>query len=107
MWDLTPLWNGIVYAAVLSPAGAALLWFLWEAVIRPRLLPSSEITALAEKLLAAHGTHAEEFAFIEEDHAWRRSEPFEQGKWRRVRRELRRRAAAHDKAHPPDGTSWT
>jgi hypothetical protein len=46
-------------------------------------------------------------AFIEEDHAWRRSEPFEQGKWRRVRRELRRRAAAHDKAHPPDGTSWT
>jgi hypothetical protein len=31
-------------------------------------------------------------AFVEEDRAWRYSDTFEQEKWRRVRRAMRRRA---------------
>jgi hypothetical protein len=43
-------------------------------------------------MLAQHGDAAERMAFVEEDRAWRYSDTFEQGKWRRVRRAMRRRA---------------
>jgi len=41
-------------------------------------------------MVARHGGRAAEMAFIEEDRAWRYSRPFEQGKWRRVRKRIER-----------------
>ena len=58
--------------------------------IRPRLIPRAEIDALAAELLARHGPGAEEVASAEEEQAWRNSRPFEQGKWRRVRKRIER-----------------
>ncbi|MCA1867098.1 hypothetical protein HW571_15535 [Agrobacterium genomosp. 3] len=66
----------------------AYLWLEWQTRIRPLLLSSSEIKRLADNLTERHGERAEEFASMEEDRAWRYSRSFEQGKWRRVRREL-------------------
>lgn len=74
-----------------APIWGTLLCELWEGVIRPRLMPQEEVRRLADQCLRQHGLRAEEIAFIEEDRAWRYGESFEQGKWRRVRRELRRR----------------
>ncbi|WP_404401855.1 hypothetical protein [Pelagibacterium halotolerans] len=47
-----------------------------------------------DELIAKHGPRAEEMAYAEEDRAWRYSDIYEQGKWRRVRRELWRRHKA-------------
>ena len=82
------IWIGI--AAVTSPIWGALLWVLWEGRIRPRLIPGSEIDSLARAMVGRHGERAAETAFIEEDRAWRYSRPFEQGKWRRVRKRIER-----------------
>jgi hypothetical protein len=73
-----------------SPIWGAFLWELWEGGIRPRLVSTSEIDALAASMIARHGDRAEEMAFVEEDRTWRYSESFEQGKWRRVRRRIER-----------------
>lgn len=80
----------LLVGLALSPIWGAFLWELWEGGIRPRLIPASEIDALAASMLARHGDRAEEMAFVEEDRAWRYSESFEQGKWRRVRKCLER-----------------
>ena len=72
-------------------AGAAFLSVEWQIRIRPMLVPRAEIDKLADELINKHGERAEEFAAIEEDRAWRYSQYFEQGKWRRVRKELWRR----------------
>jgi hypothetical protein len=82
------IWIGI--GAVTSPIWGALLWLLWEGRIRPRLIPDSEIDSLAAAMVGRHGERAAEMAFIEEDRAWRYSRPFEQGKWRRVRKRIER-----------------
>lgn len=82
-------WVGIGVAT--SPIWGAFIWELWEGSIRPRFVTHEEIDALAASMRTRHGDRAEEIAFIEEDRAWRYSESFEQGKWRRVRRELKRR----------------
>jgi hypothetical protein len=84
----TLIWIGI--GAVTSPIWGALLWVLWEGQIRPRLIPGSEIDSLATAMIGRHGGRAAEMAFIEEDRAWRYSRPFEQGKWRRVRKRIER-----------------
>jgi hypothetical protein len=63
----------------------------WDFRIRPLFIPQSEINAMVDDFIARHGPRAEEMAFIEEDRAWRYTETFKQGKWRRVRRELWRR----------------
>jgi hypothetical protein len=77
----------------------SLLWELWEGSIRPLLVPRKEIDALSAAMLARHGDRAEEMAFVEEDRAWRYSESFEQGKWRRVRKGIERlRGDAHHSA---------
>lgn len=68
------------------------LWVEWQGRIRPLLIPRAEIERLADDLFDKHGDRAEEFAAIEEDRAWRYSQNFEQGKWRRVRKELERRS---------------
>ena len=61
---------------------------VWLGVIRPRLNAQAEIDALAVDLLEQHGMRAAEMAFIEEDRAWRYSDSFERGKWKRVRLHL-------------------
>ncbi len=83
-----------------SPIWATLLWHVWDLGLRPRLLPTREVEALADAMIALHGPRAEEAAFIEEDSAWRRSEIFQQGKWHRVRRELWRRYERGEWAGP-------
>ncbi len=68
-----------------APVWGALLWVLWQSVVRPRLIPRGEVERLAADLVARYGDHAGEIAFAEEYRAWRHSDGFEQGKWRRVR----------------------
>lgn len=82
------IWIGI--GAATSPIWGAILLLLWESIIRPRLIPRAEIDALAAEMLARHGPGAEEVASAEEEAAWRNSRPFEQGKWRRVRKRIER-----------------
>jgi hypothetical protein len=43
---------------------------------------------LAAAMLRLYGEKAAEVAFMEEDWAWRYSRPFQQGKWRRVRKRI-------------------
>ncbi len=82
------IWIGI--GAATSPIWGALLWMLWEGQIRPRLIPATEIESLATTMAGRHGGRAAERALVEEDRAWRYSRPFEQGKWRRVRKRIER-----------------
>jgi len=70
---------------------AVLLWMEWQGRIRPLFIPLAEISRLADELIEKDADRAEELAAIEEDRAWRYSQNFEQGKWRRVRKELERR----------------
>jgi hypothetical protein len=58
--------------------------------IRPLLVPRVEIDALSVAMLVQHADRAEQMAFIKEDRAWRYSDSFEQGKWRRVRKTIER-----------------
>jgi hypothetical protein len=41
-------------------------------------------------MLVQHADRAEQMAFTQEDRAWRYSDSFEQGKWRRVRKTIER-----------------
>ena len=75
----------VVIGAVTSPIWGALLWVLWQGSIRPRLMPRGEIDFRAREMLARYGPRAEEAALAEEERAWRESQIFERGKWRRVR----------------------
>ena len=79
------------FIGIAAFAAGAFLSVEWQGRIRPMLIPRAEIERLADELMEKHGERAEEMAFIEEDHAWRYSQNFEQGKWRRVRKELERR----------------
>lgn len=78
---------GIV-AICLFPIWGALLFEFWEGWWKPLRIPTSEIEAAAHDLLIKYGNRAAEIAYIQEDRAWRYSDSFEQGKWRRVRRHL-------------------
>lgn len=79
---------------VVLPLGAALGWFLYDAFIRPRLIPRREIETLAEAAMRTHPEDAEEWAFREEQGAWHRSHGDERARWHRVRKEIRRRSSA-------------
>ena len=70
---------------------SAVFCTVYEGTIRPMLISHTDILLIADNLVRQYGDRAEEIAFIEEDAAWRRSKTFEQGKWRRVRRELKLR----------------
>ena len=83
------VWAGIGLAT--APIWGAFIWELWEAGIRPRLIPAAEIDALTAAMLARYSGNAGKMAFIEEDRAWRYSDGFAQGRWRRVRKRTRRR----------------
>lgn len=69
----------------------------WESRIQPLRISREEINSIADELIEKHGPDAREKAFIEEDAAWRRSNMIEQGKWRRVRKELWRRHKAGER----------
>lgn len=71
--------------------GGVVVWHAWDFRLRPLFIPRAEINAIVDEFIAKHGPDAEEKAYAEEDRAWRYSNTFEQGKWRRVRRELWRR----------------
>jgi hypothetical protein len=83
-------WGWLIWVVGTFPIWGTLLWHIWDLSIRPRLIPVGDIKALADDMIANHGPRAEEIAFIEEDRAWRYSETFEQGKWRRVRKHIER-----------------
>lgn len=78
----------VAIGAAIAPIWGAFLWELWEGGIRPQFVSRAEIDAMCAAMLARHGDRAEEMAFIEEDRAWRYSDSFEQGKWRRVRKRI-------------------
>lgn len=73
-------------------AGGVFLSVEWQGRIKPMLIARAEIERAADELAEKYGERAEEMAFTEEDRAWRYSQNFEQGKWRRVRKELERRS---------------
>jgi hypothetical protein len=71
--------------------GGVAVWHSWQFRLRPLLIPKGEVDAVVDRLIAEHGPRAEEMAYAEEDRAWHDSNVYEQGRWRRVRRELWRR----------------
>jgi hypothetical protein len=81
----------LIWTAATAPIWGVILFECWQLFVRPALIPRGEIDRLATTMLAEHGDAAERMAFAEEDRAWRYSDTFEQGKWRRVRRAMRRR----------------
>jgi hypothetical protein len=83
----------LMISAASAPIWGVLLYVLWQTVVRPRLIPAEEVERLAAELLERHGNHAAKVAFADECHAWRHSNGFEQGKWRRVRCEIERRSS--------------
>ncbi len=87
-------WRNIIWWVLIvictAPIWGTLIWFLNELHIRPLLIAKSEIERLADELRRSHPADPAEAAFTEEQNAWHRSETYEQGKWRRVRRQLRR-----------------
>ena len=88
---MTTLKQAVVWmalAACLAPIWGTLLWELWEGAVRPRLIRRDIIDRAAAAILAEHGDLAEQVAWIAEDRAWRTSDPFKQGGWRRVRKRI-------------------
>jgi len=83
-----------------APIWGAGLWVMWRGVVRPYLVPRGEIEELAAVLIERYGEDAEEVAYANEYGAWRNSDNFAQGKWRRVRRSIRTRQR---NAHRPCG----
>jgi hypothetical protein len=91
----------IVLAACGAPIWGALLWELWDGAVRPRLIRRDVIDRAAAKILAQHGDRAEQMAWIAEHRAWRESDPFKQGGWRRIRKRIARcgGSAQHARRH--------
>lgn len=75
----------------MSPILLGVGWVVWNGWVRPRFIPRSEIDRLADDIMARYPDDPERAALREEEHYWFQSEEFEQGKWRRVRAEIRRR----------------
>ena len=80
----------VLMAVCTVPIWGTLIWFLNELYIRPLLIPKAEIERLADELRQNYPTDPAEAAFTEEQNAWYRSETYEQGKWRRIRKHLSR-----------------
>lgn len=89
----------LVITAALSPMVLGIGWVVYDMEIRPRLVPCKEIEAMADEVMRKHPEDPEEWAFMEEHAAWYRSHTFEQGKWHRVRKLIRRRLLAGDYPH--------
>jgi hypothetical protein len=87
LWTLAK-WTLMALAA--SPIIIGVGWGLVE-MIRARFIPRTEIDRLADSIIHRYPADPEQAAFTEEHAAWYRSEGFEQGKWRRVRKAIRAR----------------
>lgn len=83
----------VLIGLALSPIAVGLGWPIWHGLIRPRFIPRNEIDRLADEVMANHPDDPEGAALREEHYHWHRSEEFEQGKWYRVRMEIRCRLA--------------
>ncbi len=83
------VWFGLL--AVLAPVIGALGWQIYEFRYRPYRIPRAEIERLVDEVIVRNPDDPAYAAFLEEEAAWYRSDIFEQGKWRRVRRLLWRR----------------
>lgn len=90
VWQL-PGW--VLVAVALSPIVLGIGWVIWNNSVRPRFIPQDEIDQLADEMIARHPDNPELAAFREEHHHWYRGDDFEQGKWKRVRKEIQRRLA--------------
>lgn len=82
-------WIALVSVGV--PALGALGFQLYRFCYLPLRIPRAEIQRLADEIARDHPDDPDLAAFREEETAWYRGETVEQGKWRRVRRALRRR----------------
>lgn len=92
MWDsvfVVMKWTMI--AVALSPIIIGIGWSIVEGSILPRMIPRAEIASLADDIMRRHPDAPEYAAYVEEHAVWFRSHTFEQGKWHRVRKEIRRR----------------
>jgi hypothetical protein len=89
----------IVLAAGSAPIWGTLLWELWDGAVRPRLIRRDIIDRAAAAILAEHGERAEEMAWIQEDRAWRYSDSFKQGGWRRIRKRIVTMRRERERAH--------
>lgn len=90
MWDMVIFGlKGLGLALGIGPIVAMIGYGVWIHSLEPRLIPQAEIDRLAQPLIdrEADPEHA---AFIEHHAAWFRSNLYEQGKWLRVRKTLRR-----------------
>lgn len=76
-------------ALALSPIIFAMGFVLHRGVLKPILIPKSEIERMALDLIDRFND-PEGAAMIEEHSAWYRSDNFQQGKWRRVRKMIAR-----------------
>jgi len=83
--------NNAFWMIAIAPALIALVWHIYELVILPALISRKDIRELATTLILLQKDHAERYAYELELQAWKDSETAEQGKWRRVRREIKRR----------------
>ena len=83
-WHDTFWWA--LAAVSTSPIWVSFLWFIYESYVRPARIPKQEIEALANEMRRRNPDDPADAAFVEEQAAWYRSEMFEQGKWRRVRK---------------------
>lgn len=98
LWDVVATglsWIGIAYAV----AGFAVFAFgigfvIWNDGIKPRLIPREHIARLADDMVARHPDDPDHAAYSELEAAWWRSDGAEQVKWKRVLKEIRRRAAS-------------
>jgi hypothetical protein len=89
----------IVLAACSAPIWGTLLWEVWDGAVRPRLIRRDIIDRAAAVILAEHGDQAEQMAWIQEDRAWRYSDSFKQGGWRRIRKQIA--AMRRERERPP------
>jgi hypothetical protein len=92
-------WTALV--AGLAPIWGTLLFELWDGAVRPRLVSRSIIDRAAAAILAQYGDQAEQRAWIEEDRAWRYSDSFKQGCWRRVRKRIGAMRQETERPHSP------
>jgi hypothetical protein len=71
--------------AVAIPIAGVFLYAAYDHQVRPLFIPKAEIERLARELIAKYPDNPEQAAFNEEYSAWRNSNGFDQGKWKRVR----------------------
>ncbi len=88
-WRTVAWW--ITMTAIAAPIVAALALRAYQLWRLPQRIPRADVQRLADEVIREHPDDPDLAAFQEEEAAWSRGDAFEQGKWRRVRHELRRR----------------